>query len=162
MRIDLAYCAELDQTIDIYTACLEYSRQDTHGRFSFFCSDPACRASVKDGVRVTAVNYQYLPEDEEIKKSPHFRKLDAHSPECEWTIINSIINEGRNERKENTQGGNSGKEKRIITRFIVPNTDSIDSLQSTELNMIRQERNPLEKNVDSVSMSMAPDRRQQV
>lgn len=131
MRIDLAYCVELNKTIDIYQACLAFSQQEKFTKFHFLCSDPACRNSIPNGVRVTAVNHQYLPEDENIEKSPHYRKLDEHIETCEWVFINTILDEPVSEEiKQSHQYKLSRKIKRLITRFIVPEDEVTNNLWS--------------------------------
>lgn len=143
MRIDLAYCIELKKNVDIYHACLEFSKQDEHEKFHFLCSDPSCRNSKPHGVRITAVNHQYLPEDEDVFKSPHYRKWDDHISDCEWSIINTILAEPTQAETENAyQYKLSKKVKRLITRFIVPDGNENSDTQESELQTIRTEKNP--------------------
>lgn len=49
MRIDVAYCSELDRIVDIDEACLEFIAQDSANAkpFTFLCSDPICRERKK-------------------------------------------------------------------------------------------------------------------
>lgn len=146
MRIDLAYCVELNKTVDIYQACLEFSKQDTHEKFHFLCSDPLCRNSKSNGVRVTAVNHQYLPEDEDVTKSPHYRKWDEHIAECEWSLIDTILSEQHStEAERSPQQEISKKVKRLITRFIIPDENAVADTQERELQAIRTEKNPVFK-----------------
>ncbi len=146
MRIDLAYCIELKKTVDIYQACLEFSKQVEHEKFHFLCSDPECRTSKKDGVRVSAINHQYLPEDDDISKSPHYRKWDEHIADCEWSIIEAILTEPVSADQEKTTHYKlSKKGSRLISRFIIPDNNTHADEQEEELTAIRGEKNPEEK-----------------
>lgn len=146
MIIDLAYCIELKKTVDIYQACLEFSKQDKHEKFHFLCSDPECRASKKEGVRVSAINHQYLPEDDDISKSPHYRKWDEHIAACEWSILETILAEPiSKEVEESTYYKLSKKGSRLISRFIIPENNAESDEQEERLKAIRKERNPEEK-----------------
>lgn len=146
MRIDLAYCIELKKTVDIYQACLEFSKQTEHEKFYFLCSDPECRTSKKDGVRVSAINHQYLPEDDDISKSPHYRKWDAHIADCEWSILEAILTEPvSTDLEKTTHYKLSKKGSRLISRFIIPENNAHANEQEEKLKSIRKERNPEEK-----------------
>lgn len=146
MRIDLAYCVELNRIVDIYTACLEFSAQTTHKKFHFYCSDKNCRGSKSEngGVRVSGVNHQFLPSDEDIQKSPHYRLLDSHSTDCPWVSIDKAINELKIELGEDSAFVQLNKKNRkLISRFILPNQngddDSIEEKDLTEIRTIKDE-----------------------
>jgi hypothetical protein len=132
MRIDMAFCRELNRTVDIYQACLEFSNQTQFSRFTFFCSDPECRASRPGGVRVTAVNHHRLPEEDDVLISPHYRLLDAHADSCEWVLLGSVLDEIAVET-ELTDGAPASRElkrklRRMITTFIAPTAEEPPSL----------------------------------
>ena len=59
MRIDVAYCVELNRVVDIQEACQEFAAQEEIPEFHFLCSDTTCRNSKKSGVRVTGVNCEF-------------------------------------------------------------------------------------------------------
>ncbi|MBG6464192.1 hypothetical protein I5I39_17335 [Pseudomonas aeruginosa] len=83
-RIALAYCVQLDRVISIASARREYfSQAEPRKRFDFLCSSEACRAQ---GIKVSASNYDKLPQD--TRTAAHFSKFphSAHLPDCEWFV----------------------------------------------------------------------------
>ncbi len=144
MRIDLAFCIELEKTVDIYKACQEFSAQTKYSKFHFLCSDPVCRET---GTRVSGVNHQYLPEDDDVLKSPHYRMWDIHSAECEWVCINEVANDALHENDSESAGSILNKKNRkLITKFILPDdAESNSDFISNELTSIRKEKNPENK-----------------
>ncbi|MBF3108773.1 hypothetical protein HKT34_35515, partial [Pseudomonas aeruginosa] len=83
-RIALAYCVQLDRVISIASARREYfSQAEPRKRFDFLCSSEGCRAQ---GIKVSASNYDKLPQD--TRKAAHFSKFphSTHLPDCEWFV----------------------------------------------------------------------------
>ncbi len=83
-RIALAYCVQLDRVISIASARREYfSQAEPRKRFDFLCSSEGCRAQ---GIKVSASNYDKLPQD--TRKAAHFSKFphSTHLPNCEWFV----------------------------------------------------------------------------
>ena len=65
IKIQRAYCVELDEIVSIDTARREYFSllPNRRIRFNFLCSDQLCRFHNENGVRVTGVNYNKLCEE---------------------------------------------------------------------------------------------------
>lgn len=86
MQILEAYCEELDETIDIYGAQRAYFAQPAgqRRRFTFRCSDPACRAA--GNPLVSGVGYDKLAEEREKFRQIHFRAVPDHPhlDSCIW------------------------------------------------------------------------------
>ena len=124
MRIEKAFCVELDKIVDIEQAREAYFAQNPQKRFTFLCSDEQCRTSKPDiGVRVSGVNYDKIPAVDEIFKTPHFRQLDAHSPSCYWVEIQeaeSLAREHGDRDHHNLIRSLTEKDISVITRFSVP------------------------------------------
>lgn len=83
-RIALAYCVQLDRVISIASARREYfSQAEPRKRFDFLCSSEGCRAQ---GIKVSASNYDKLPQD--TRKAAHFSKFphSTHLSDCEWFV----------------------------------------------------------------------------
>lgn len=144
MRIDIAYCNELKRNVDIYEACLEFSIQSQHRKFTFKCSDPECNAAAPGQlVRVTGVNHQYLPEDDNVNKSPHFRAWDAHAPFCMWRSFEAVIKEVAAELPvASTFAQLARKNRKLISKFILPDGEDMPSDQHDELTELIKERDP--------------------
>lgn len=149
MRIDLAYCIEISKVVDIYAACLEFSLQSKHLKFHFLCSDPDCRQSksADGGVRVTGVNHQTLPEDENVTKSPHYRKWDTHSDECSWVSIDQVLNDISAEYNPDSAFIQLKKvNQRLISRFVLPDSaedcgeTSVDELQCIKTSLSHDDK----------------------
>lgn len=88
MKILEAYCVELDQVLDIHAAQEAYFAQPegTRKRFTFRCSEPACRAA-ENPATVSGVNYDELAEETEKYRQMHFRAPDngkRHLASCVW------------------------------------------------------------------------------
>lgn len=84
IRITQAYCLQLDRTVSIDEARLEYlSQEPPQQKYQFFCSSPDCLAQ---HIRVIGVNYRRSAEESAKYKTPHFREHDKHLPQCEWVI----------------------------------------------------------------------------
>lgn len=115
MKIHLAYCVELEKTVNIQEACQEFFAQEEHLKFQFYCSDPKCRDA---RVRVTAVNYNKLPEEEKIIQSPHFRKLNEHLPGCYWVELEEALHEESHKEHTSKKHRINSKLTHLITRFI--------------------------------------------
>lgn len=96
LKIQRAYCLELDEVISIDTARCEYFslEEDKRKRFNFLCSDEICRFHNGTGVRVTGINYDKLCGERTDGKSliqpAHYRKNDNHHPNCEWSINSKL------------------------------------------------------------------------
>lgn len=124
MRIEKAFCVELDRIVDIEQAREAYFAQNPQKRFTFLCSDEQCRSSNPGiGVRVSGVNYDKLPAVDEIFKTPHFRQLDVHSPSCYWVEIQeaeSLDREHGDHDHHDLIRSLTEKGVSVITRFSVP------------------------------------------
>ncbi|MGM8229178.1 hypothetical protein ACSV5M_21555 [Cellvibrio sp. ARAG 10.3] len=159
MRIDVAYCVELDKVIDIYEACYQYSVRLEQAkaagkriptRFNFLCSDPRCRVSTDRGVRVIGVNHHKSPEEQELTKSAHFRVWDTHIADCEWVELNDVLtaNQRGGDNKEFAQQRQiTQKVTRLITQFDPVDPDDIGIPANNplveELECIRRETDPV-------------------
>lgn len=135
MRIDVAYCVELEQVIDIHKACQEFANQDKHIAFKFLCSDSTCRHSKPDGVKISAVNHYKVPKERKI--SPHFRQADDHIPTCYWVELNEALNESsvslELEEISEQQKSLLKKTKRLITRFAIKDKIEVDDNKAIHL-----------------------------
>lgn len=146
MRIDFAFCIELNRVVDIQDACREFAAQETYHEFHFLCSDPICRNSRSGGVRVTAVNHHRLPEESAVFRSPHFRRLDDHLPTCIWVELELI----RHKDAELEDGDSDviprqhrilhRKLTRLVTRFIVPNNEHLSTVSREAIDFLNQIR----------------------
>jgi len=142
MRLDLAFCVELNRVVDIQEACQEFSAQDIFLEFHFLCSDPICRANKKGGVRVTGVNHYRLPEEQVVHNSPHYRKLDDHIPSCDWMELEEARREeelaGDLSRDATAERNHKLQRKltRLITRFIVPEDSGGEGTSSEVVNQL--------------------------
>jgi hypothetical protein len=134
MRIDVAYCVELNRVVDIQDACQEFAAQNEATEFHFLCSDPKCRNSKTDGVRVTGVNHYKLPEEGKVFKSPHYRKLDEHIATCDWMELTAALKAAElssDDDEDNELQASSDKHRklqhiltRLIKRFVIPPVDT--------------------------------------
>ena len=91
-RIALAYCVQLDRVISIASARREYfSQAEPRKRFDFLCSSEGCRAQ---GIKVSASNYDKLPQD--TRKAAHFSKFphSTHLSDCEWFVEEDALRPG--------------------------------------------------------------------
>ncbi|GGZ01397.1 hypothetical protein ACFFTM_08955 [Pseudoduganella plicata] len=86
MQILEAWCEELGQSMDIYTAQRAYFAQPEpcRRRFTFRCSDEACRLARNP--LVSGVGYHQLAEEGEKFRQIHFRAPPGHPhlPTCRW------------------------------------------------------------------------------
>ncbi|WP_241024555.1 hypothetical protein [Paraburkholderia sp. Ac-20340] len=100
MEILEAYCVELGKVVDIYDAQKAYFAlpENRRKRFTFRCSDDACRA--EKNPLVSGVNYDKLVEDTEKFRQIHFRAPvgNPHLETCIWV-------QGHEQRQ--TGGGNA-------------------------------------------------------
>jgi hypothetical protein len=155
MRIDVAYCVELNRVIDIHTACLEYSKlfeaaqlnnRPTPEKFNFLCSDPLCRNDRLGGVRVIGVNHHKSPEEQEVTKSAHFRNLDDHIPTCEWVELEEALKEDDKKNDDKISAKRKKlirKVKRLITRFVIPDIEENSGGADNEPNPDQRRRQRL-------------------
>ncbi|ETE28960.1 hypothetical protein [Xylella fastidiosa] len=102
MEILEAYCEDLGRVIEIYEAQEEYfaiSVTRRH-RFSFRCSDAACRAAKNP--LIVAVNYDKNAEESEKYQQPHFKSHinHPHIDGCIWMVGNAS-------RREASLGGDA-------------------------------------------------------
>lgn len=81
-KIIIAFCEELQRSISIDTARSEYFSfpENQRKRFTFFCSDPNCRAFM------SGVNYDVKAQEDKKFRTAHFRipHPHKHKPDCEW------------------------------------------------------------------------------
>lgn len=127
MRIDVAYCVELNRVVDIQDACQEFAAQDKATKFHFLCSDPTCRNSKTGGVRVIGVNHYKSPEEDKVFKTPHYREQDDHIKSCEWMELDAALTDEELSEDNSEQQVPSNKHRkllrkltRLITRFLIP------------------------------------------
>jgi hypothetical protein len=148
LRIDVAYCVELNRVVDIQEACAEFFNQTKCDRFHFLCSDEECRHTRPGGVRVTAVNHYRVPAEQE--RSPHYRELDDHAGTCYWMELERALSEETeiedpHDEVERNRRRAARKVKRLITKFIIP-TDGSDEADgpkiTSEIDIIRKEADP--------------------
>ena len=124
LRIDKAFCRELNRSIDIETATIEYfSQQPTRNKFSFYCSSPQCQ-ELHPKVEILGINYHRVPiavddsnSENEIELSasekgekppvqrPHFKTKQGfeHSYHCQWVIEQEAEQEFIDEADSNTE-----------------------------------------------------------
>lgn len=142
IRIDVAYCVELNRTVDIQEACQEFADQQEHKKFHFLCSDPACRNSKVDGVRVIGVNHYKSPEEQEVSNSAHYRVQDEHINTCEWMELDAALREEdkSEEAESNKHRKRLRKITRLITRFVIPD-DATNETSNTVNNELARIRN---------------------
>ncbi len=90
MIINRAFCVELQRIMTINEAhrCYFEPAPAARRRFTFLCSDKICRERDEGGetirTKVTGVNYDKSPKEEDYYLKPHFRSNTPHSPNCEW------------------------------------------------------------------------------
>ena len=86
MQILEAWCEELGQNMDIYTAQRSFFAQPEarRKRLTFRCSDEACRLARNP--LVSGVGYDQLAEEREKFRQIHFRAPPGHPhlPTCRW------------------------------------------------------------------------------
>ena len=147
MRIDVAYCIELEKVVDIHLACQEFAAQNKTKKFHFLCSDPICRKSKEDGVRVIGVNHNKSPEEKKIFNSPHYREWDDHIADCDWMELDAALSD--TELSIDTQESTGKRRKllrkikRLITRFVIPEEVENGTQDEiiNELDHIRNDKN---------------------
>ncbi|WP_199275917.1 hypothetical protein ACN3VN_11630 [Xylella fastidiosa] len=102
MEILEAYCEDLGRVIEIYAAQEEYFATPVtkRHRFSFRCSDAACRAAKNP--LIVAVNYDKNAEESEKYQQPHFKSHinHPHIDGCIWMV-------GDASRREASLGGDA-------------------------------------------------------
>lgn len=102
MEILEAYCEDLGRVIEIYEAQEEYFATSVarRHRFSFRCSDAACRAAKNP--LIVAVNYDKNAEESEKYQQPHFKSHinHPHIDGCIWMV-------GDASRREASLGGDA-------------------------------------------------------
>lgn len=148
LRIDVAYCVELNRVVDIQEACAEFFNQSKYEKFHFLCSDEDCRHSQHGGVRVTAVNHYRLPTEQQM--SPHYREHDPHAENCYWKELERALDEEDEllapaDETEKARRRVACKVKRLVTKFIVPADENgeIDGSQIiSEIDRIRKDPDP--------------------
>ncbi|WUR10937.1 hypothetical protein E7V67_014525 [[Empedobacter] haloabium] len=113
MQILEAYCEELGEVVDIYAAQRAYFAQPAgrRRRFTFRCSDPACR--VARNPLVSGVGYDKLAEEGEKFRQIHFRAPPDHPhlESCVW-----VRDEAR--READTEAGGTRRERAKATNVI--------------------------------------------
>lgn len=89
------------------------------------CTDPVCR---NYGVRVSAINHNKVAEDTPLK-SPHFRKWDEHSEQCEWVELDEALQQEDTGSTTNTHSSKVAAQlqainTRLISHFIIPDVET--------------------------------------
>lgn len=151
LRIDVAYCVELNRVVDIHDACAAFFDQHEHERFHFLCSDENCRDSRPGGVRVTAVNHYRIPTERE--RSAHYRELDPHSDNCYWKELELALQEEEEspapaDEIEKARRRVARKVTRLVTKFTIPvdETDGSGGSQiASEIDRIRKDPDPRQR-----------------
>lgn len=150
LRIDVAYCVELNRIVDIQDACAEFFIQHEHERFNFLCSDEMCRHSRPGGIRVTAVNHWRLPTEQQ--KSAHYRELDEHAEYCCWKELERVLHDNDSIRSidenetEEARRRIVRKVKRLVTKFVIP----ADHSEESNAAQVTAEVDRIRMNPDSV------------
>jgi hypothetical protein len=96
IRIDYAYCVELEKVVTADEARREFLSLETPiERFNFLCSEEACRAAK---VQIIGVAYRTAAQEQEKFVAAHFRRKasDSHLEGCLWnTLENEDIDPSR-------------------------------------------------------------------
>ncbi|MBU2788415.1 hypothetical protein HFQ13_09420 [Acidithiobacillus sp. VAN18-1] len=149
MRIDLAYCEELDKVVDIEEAREAFFEQEEYDKFHFLCSDKDCKE-----VRVTGVNHNKSPESDRIFKTPHFRELDKHADTCVWLEYTKAVEELKGERNKKRVGACNRNQHQlsspIVEKFYLPSIDVeriSDKTQSNDLTDIVNNKRGSERQI---------------
>lgn len=90
MKVTHAYCVELGEVVTIDKARRAFlSEEPSPPRYTFLCSDDACRAQK---VVVSGVNYTFAAEEFPKRVEAHFRATspEKHLPSCEWRVAEQI------------------------------------------------------------------------
>lgn len=148
LRIDVAFCVELNRVVDIHEACAEFFNQNEHQRFQFLCSDEQCRKSRPGGVRVTAVNHYRIPKERE--RSAHYRELDSHADNCYWKELELALQEEEEapapaDEIEKAHRRIARKVTRLVTKFTIPLDEAEEAKGSqftSEIDRIRKDPDP--------------------
>lgn len=102
MEILEAYCEDLRRVVEIYEAQEEYFAQPmgNRHRFTFRCSDAACRA--EKNPLVVGVNYDKNAEESDKYQQPHFKSHTKHPhiDVCTWMVGDAGRDEGDPRRDE--------------------------------------------------------------
>ncbi len=114
MRIERAYCVELEKIITADAARREFLSINTPPRrFNFLCADERCRAA---GTRVSGVSYRVAAQEHEKYRTAHFRRWDDHTADCSEGAENmDEVDEGTNESVEE---GLRRQARRKLTDFV--------------------------------------------
>lgn len=114
MQILEAWCEELGQNMDIYTAQRAYFDQPEarRRRFTFRCSDEACRQA--RAPLVSGVGYDQLAEEREKFRQIHFRAPPGHPhlPTCRWV-------RDEEERQADTGDGDGTRKERAKATNVI-------------------------------------------
>jgi hypothetical protein len=138
MRIDRAFCIELNKEVDIYAARENFFSQTKLDRFNFLCSDPECRAKKPEPVRIRGALHNKIPEEKDLSVTPYFATFANHEhiETCEWLELEEALVKNK-KNSELAKNINDFKDTQFITRFI-PESESddqqlmFDDLESTK------------------------------
>jgi hypothetical protein len=118
LQILEAYCEELDAVLDIYAAQRAYFAQPAgrRPRFTFRCSDPACRAARNP--LVSGVGYHKLAEEGEKFRQIHFRAPPDHPhlDSCVWVRGDARRDDAR--RAAESEAAGTRRERAKATNVI--------------------------------------------
>ncbi|MDR2873047.1 MAG: hypothetical protein LBV45_11155 [Xanthomonadaceae bacterium] len=132
MEILEAYCEELHRVIGIYEAQEEYFSQPIgqRSRFTFRCSDAACRAT--NHPLVVGANYHKNAEDSEKYQQPHFRSHPNHPhiDACMWVTLEV---ERQKATSDPTSGSAKSKATNAVDIFEPRNADTSRSSAATTI-----------------------------
>ncbi|HIF5677656.1 hypothetical protein L1D25_13295 [Vibrio parahaemolyticus] len=121
-KVLFAYCHELERSISIDEARLEYFAKDPNERkrFAFSCSDRKC------GVLISGVNYHVMAEDGVKFKAAHYRSPHPHMPGCEWLQFTEDIEleQSANESNEEQAERKARKKLRDLVNHFTPWSDA--------------------------------------
>lgn len=133
MRIEKAYCVELDRVVDIEQAREAFFSKEWPSRFTFLCSDDSCRYSNAIGVHVSGINYDKDPEIDVFFKTPHFRQKDQHIPNCCWVEIEEAESQDKSSAQQVERIHHlRKKDVTVITRFSIPLADNVGQRRAQE------------------------------
>jgi hypothetical protein len=151
LKIQRAYCVELDETVSIDTARSAFFslNEDERRRFNFLCPDEICRFHNVTGVRITGVNYDKLCEERTDEKRliqpAHYRKNDNHHPDCEWSVDSQLEESLKQQVNESSDDFAQRKLRCKLSHFINefdPENDdeAVNSINLEQLNKPKSNR----------------------
>ncbi|WP_241813070.1 hypothetical protein [Vibrio splendidus] len=170
VKIQRAFCVELDEYISIDTARREYFSlpEKRRRRLNFLCSDEFCRYHNETGVRVTGVNYDKLCKERSdgkpVIKAAHYRENDKHHPNCEWSLASSNEEHLKQRSNESSEDYSQRKIRHKLEHFIDEFSPELDDESTSnkngesELKSKQLEREPKKNNGSSSHRKNSPSK----